>query len=241
MNDRTTSHDRVLARRHAEGWMFLLEAARDQRTTGAIAPSGPALARALTDPVRVLGPRPLAILEAGAGTGAVTRALIPQLSSGSRLDIVDANPRFTARLRHLVATHPHLAGRPRQVRVHQTFIEQLDTAQRYDVIVSGLPLTNFAPHQVETIMSRYMELLHPGGTLTYFAYRGTLKARALLASRAEARRHAAVGEVMGSYQRRYATGCWTVWANLPPAHVWHLRRPLASHREQEHPPTGARR
>ncbi|CAL9282587.1 hypothetical protein [Streptomyces sp. SudanB52_2052] len=32
---------------------------------------------------------------------------------------------------------------------------------------------------------------------------------------------------MAAYQRAYATGRWTVWANLPPAHVWHLRRPLA--------------
>jgi hypothetical protein len=77
-------------------------------------------------------------------------------------------------------------------------------------------------------MARYMELLHPGGTLTYFAYLGTRKARALTASRAEARRHAAVDEIMATYQRTYATGRWTVWANLPPAYVWHLQRPLVS-------------
>ncbi|MFI6661460.1 class I SAM-dependent methyltransferase [Streptomyces sp. NPDC050523] len=228
MDDWTTSHDRVLAQRQADGWMFLIEAARDLRTTGAIAPSGRALARALTDPVRAQTSRPLAVLEAGAGTGPVTRALIPQLSGGSRLDIVEANPRFAAQLRRLVATHPDLVHVSGRVSVHETFVEQLDTDQRYDVIVSGLPLTNFAPAQVERIMARYMDLLHPGGTLTYFAYVGTRRARALTASRAEARRHSAVDEVMAAYQRAYATGRWTVWANLPPAHVWHLRRPLVS-------------
>ncbi|MFI1734106.1 class I SAM-dependent methyltransferase [Streptomyces acidicola] len=228
MNDWTTSHDRVLAQRNAEGWMFLIEAARDMRTTGAIAPSGKALARALTAPVRTQAPSPLAVLEAGAGTGAVTRTLIPELPHGSRLDIVEANPRFAGRLRDLVATHPHLAARPAQVTVHQTYVEQLDTDQRYDVIVSGLPLTNFTPVQVERIMARYMGLLHPGGTLTYFAYLGTRRARALTASRAEARRHAAVDEIMATYQRTYATGRWTVWANVPPAYVWHLQRPLVS-------------
>jgi phospholipid N-methyltransferase len=234
MNDRTTSHDRVLAQRHAEGWMFLIEAARDLRTTGAVAPSGKALARALTDPLRAGAPRPLAVLEAGAGTGAVTRALIPRLPRGSRLDIVEANPRFATKLCHLVATHPHLAGRPGQATVHQTYVEDLSPDQRYDVIVSGLPLTNFTSVQVERIMARYMEMLHPGGTLTYFAYLGTRAARALAASRAEARRHAAVDEVMAAYQRSYATGRWTVWANLPPAHVWHLQRPLGSSpRDQE--------
>ncbi|MGW2261587.1 class I SAM-dependent methyltransferase [Streptomyces sp. NPDC001780] len=225
MNDWTTSHDRVLAQRHAEGWMFLIEAARDMRTTGAIAPSSKALARALTSPLRAQPSRPLVVLEAGAGTGAVTCALIPHLSRGSHLDIVESNPRFTARLDRLAATHPHLAGHAGKATVHQTCVEQLDTTHRYDVIISGLPLTNFPPQQVERIMARYMDLLHPGGTLAYYAYLGTRTARALTASRAALRRHAAVDEIMTGYQRAYATGRWTVWANLPPAHVWHLQRP----------------
>lgn len=233
MTNWSTSHDRVLAQRRAEGWLFLIESAQDLRTTGAIAPSGRALARALTEPVRLQAPRPLSVLEAGAGTGAVTRALIPQLTRGSRLDIVEANPRFAGRLRGLVAAHPHLAGGQARVDVHQMYVEELDTDQRYDVIVSGLPLTNFTPAQVDRIMNRYLELLHPGGTLTYFAYLGTRKARALTASRAEARRHAAVDEVMAAYQSAYAIGRWTMWANLPPAYVWHLRRPLASSYDQE--------
>ncbi|MGW2280472.1 class I SAM-dependent methyltransferase [Streptomyces sp. NPDC001770] len=228
MDDWTASHDRVLARRNAEGWMFLLEAARDLRTTGAIAPSGRALARLLTDPVQEHGTRPLNVLEAGAGTGSVTRTLISRLSPGSRLDIVEANARFASRLRQLVHTHPQLAGGSERARVHHTLVEQLDTHRPYDVIVSGLPFTNFAPDQVETIMDRYMNLLHPGGTLTYFAYRGTRWARALTASRAQARRHRAVEEVLAGYQRRYATGRWTVWGNLPPANVWQLRRPARS-------------
>ncbi|WP_395571931.1 class I SAM-dependent methyltransferase [Streptomyces sp. BK79] len=225
MDDWTTSHDRVLAQRNAEGWTFLLEAARDLRTTGALAPSSKALARLLTDPVDEHGAHPLNVLEAGAGTGSVTRTLIARLSLGSRLDIVEANPRFAARLRGLVRSHPHLTGERDRIRVHQAFVEDLDTDRHYDVIVSGLPFTNFTPAQVETIMGRYLELLQPGGTLTYFAYRGTRYARTLTASPAEARRHRAVEDVLAGYQRRYATGCWSVWGNLPPAKVWYLHRP----------------
>ncbi|WP_399085615.1 class I SAM-dependent methyltransferase [Streptomyces sp. BBFR2] len=225
MNNWTTSYERAPARRRAEGWMFLLEAARDMRTVGALTPSGRALAHALTRPVRDRAPHPTAVLEAGSGTGAVTRALIPQLPLGSRLDVVEANRRFAARLRVLAASHPHLAGRREQVRVHQGYVESFEAGRRYDVIISGLPLTNFPPQHVDRIMARYMDLLHPGGTLTYFAYIGTRRARALLASRAEACRHAAVDEVMSDYQRRYAVGRWQVWANLPPAYVWQLRRP----------------
>ncbi|MEW5625420.1 methyltransferase domain-containing protein [Streptomyces hydrogenans] len=225
MDDWTTSHERVLAQRNAEGWMFLIEAARDLRATGAVAPSGKALARLLTDPVQEHGTRPLNILEAGAGTGSVTRTLIPRLSPGSRLDIVEANARFAARLHHLARVHPLLAGWSERVSVHHALVEQFDTDRSYDVIVSGLPFTNFTPAQVETIMDRYMGLLQPGGTLTYFAYRGTRYARALTSSRASVRRHHEVEEVLVGYQSRYAVGCWTVWGNLPPAHVWQLRRP----------------
>ncbi|MDT0446585.1 class I SAM-dependent methyltransferase [Streptomyces johnsoniae] len=228
MDDWTTSHDPAPAPRKAEGLTFLIEAARDLRTTGAIAPSGDALARLLTEPVRARPGGPLNVLEAGAGTGAVTRTLIPQLPAGSSLDVVEANPRFAERLRHLARTRPRPAGGAgghARVRVHATRVEHLVPARRYDVIVSGLPFANFRPDVVGTIMDRYLELLRPGGTLTYFAYCGTRPARGLLASRAEARRHRAAEEVLAAYQRRYATGCWTVWANLPPAKVWHLRRP----------------
>jgi phosphatidylethanolamine/phosphatidyl-N-methylethanolamine N-methyltransferase len=237
MDDWTTSHDRVLAQRHAEGWMFLLEAARDARTTGAVAPSGKALARALTDPVDTKTPRPLNILEAGAGTGAVTRTLIRRLPPGSRLDIAEVNPRFAARLRHLAAAHPQIAADRKQVRVHTTRVEDLDTDRRYDVIVSGLPFANFAPRQVETIMDRYLELLLPGAALTYFAYLGTRKAHTLLAARSQARRHRAVERVLATYRRRYATGCRTVWANLPPARVWQLTRPAPAAPSPRHAAT----
>ncbi|WP_225728144.1 MULTISPECIES: methyltransferase domain-containing protein [unclassified Nocardia] len=209
-------------RRHrfSEYLEFVAEAILDPRATGAIAPSGRALARLLTEPVRAEQDRPLRILEVGAGTGAVTRALLPLLRADSELDIVEANPRFAELLRELAD-----AAGPR-VRLHRTLVEELETSRRYDVIVSGLPFTNFEPHQVDSIMGRYFELLRPGGVLTYFAYRGTATARGLLSSRSEALRHRRVEAVLDGYRRRYALGCRTAWLNLPPARVHRLCRPV---------------
>lgn len=224
---------RRTARRPVESWAFLLEAARDLRTVGAVAPSGRALARAMTEPVGTHAGGPLTVLEAGAGTGAVTRTLMRRLPPGSRLDIAEANPRFADRLSQLVATERESAVPPEDVRVHAAHVERLETDRGYDVIVSGLPFTNFSPHHVEAIMDRYMELLRPGGVLTYFAYRGTRRARALVASKDQARRHRLVEQTLAGYQRRYATGCATVWANLPPAAVWQLRRPADEHRHAD--------
>jgi phospholipid N-methyltransferase len=234
MNQPTTSHGRVRSQRQGESGpfvTFLREAARDPRSVGAVAPSGKALARALTEPLRARAGRPLHVLEAGAGTGAVTRVLMEQLPLGSRLDIAETNPRFADRLSDLVRTHPCSAGEPSaQVRVHAVPVERLETGRRYDVIVSGLPFTNFTPEHVEAIMNRYLELLHPGGSLTYFAYRGTRRARTLLMSRTQADRHRAVESVLAACRRRYATGRRTVWANLPPATVWQLSRPAQEFR-----------
>ncbi|WP_416223345.1 hypothetical protein [Streptomyces hygroscopicus] len=133
--------------------MFPIEAARDPRTTGAIIPSGEALAHALTDPVRAPAPRPPATLETGAGAGAAT-----------------------------------------------------------------------------------MEMVHPGGTLTYFAYLGTLRARALLASRAEVRRHAAVDGVMASTSAAMppAIGQCGPTCPQPSSGTCNAPLPLPPPRDQQH-------
>ncbi|MFF8785178.1 class I SAM-dependent methyltransferase [Streptomyces sp. NPDC015125] len=204
----------------------MAESVRNHRTVGSIAPSSKSLANLLADPLLKQAPRISNVLEVGAGTGSVTRVLIPRMSRGSRLDIVEANAHFAAHLRRLVRGHPNLPERQEQVRVHNVCVEQLTTDRRYDVIVSGLPFTNFSPRQVEDIMGHYFHLLRPGGTLTYFSYRGSRWVRAFLTSRPEARRQQGVKELLNRYHHQYATGCWTVWGNLPPAKVWQLRRPI---------------
>ncbi|MGW1374171.1 class I SAM-dependent methyltransferase [Streptomyces sp. NPDC002446] len=204
----------------------MAESIRNHRTVGSIAPSSKSLANLLADPLLERAPRNSDVLEVGAGTGSVTRVLLPWMPRGSRLDIVEANAHFAAHLRRLVRGHPNLLEKQEQVRVHDVFVEQLATDRRYDVIVSGLPFANFSPRQVEDIMGRYLELLRPGGTLTYFSYCGSRWVRTLLASRPEARRQRGVKDLLNQYHQKYAVGCWTVWGNLPPAKVWQLRRPV---------------
>ncbi|MFE3884872.1 class I SAM-dependent methyltransferase [Streptomyces lydicus] len=226
MNEKITPRHHARTQRTTEGWDFLVESIRNHRTVGSIAPSSKSLADLMASPLRERAPRVSNVLEVGAGTGSVTRVLLPRISEGSRLDIVEANDHFAAHLRRLVGGCPHLPENQEQVRVHNVGVEQLTIDRRYDVIVSGLPFSNFSPRQVEEIMGRYFHLLRPGGTLTYFSYRGSRFVRTFLTSRPEARRQREVKNLLNRYHHRYATGCWTVWGNLPPAQVWQLRRPL---------------
>ncbi len=81
----------------AELRLFLREGLRDPPRVGAVAPSSPALVRALVA-AAVTSTRPVRVLEVGAGTGRATRALADGLAPGSRLDVVESNPRFAEHL-----------------------------------------------------------------------------------------------------------------------------------------------
>ncbi len=207
---------------------FLREAARTPHTTGAVAASSPWLAARLAAPLaremRRSG-RPAAVLEVGAGTGPVTRALAGLLRPADHLDVVEINPRFVAALNGALRTDATLSAAADRIRILPGSITDVLLDRRYDGVVSGLPFTNFEPDEVRTILDRYLSVLRPGGHLTYFAYLGTAPARALVAGRSETARHRAVAGVLAEYGKRYGQGRSTVWRNLPPAYVHHLRAP----------------
>ncbi|MBD0689701.1 hypothetical protein BG452_06815 [Streptomyces sp. CBMA123] len=223
--------------------LFLAEALRTFQDTGALAPSGPDLVNALAVPATSRPNRPISVLEVGAGTGVVTRRLAQVLRPGDRLHVVEANPRFAERLRE----DPVLAGRRPGVglRLSACRVEELPEAAgapgpdggeegdgdhgkgggRYDVIVSGLPFTNFEPAVVRDILDLYLRLLAPGGELTYFGYLGTTMARTLTSGPRRGARHRAVVRLLRRFEATYGLGERTVWRNLPPARAYLLRSP----------------
>ncbi|WUH92279.1 methyltransferase [Streptomyces sp. NBC_00433] len=214
----------------ADAALFLTETARTFHTTGAVAPSSRRLSRALAAPLLTPRPgrQPLAVLEVGAGTGAVSRVLANRLRPGDTLDLVEANPRFANRLRadrrlEVDGERIRLIEQPVGELAHGGLGNGLGSG-RYDVIVSGLPFANFLPHEVAEALAFYRVALKPGGHLTYFAYRGTSRARALVPARRAADRRRAVLDTLAHWRQSHdAVDSRTVWANLPPARVWHLR------------------
>ncbi|MFF2612963.1 class I SAM-dependent methyltransferase [Kitasatospora sp. NPDC058046] len=217
--------------------LFLAEALRTFHDTGALAPSGPELVNALVVPVTSRPNRPISVLEVGAGTGVVTRRLAQVLRPGDRLHVVEANPRFAERLREdpvLAARHPGVGLRLSACRVEELpecrrpapeGARAEDRGQRYDVIVSGLPFTNFEPAQVRDILDLYLRLLAPGGELTYFGYLGTTTARSLTSGPRRGARHRAVVRLLRRFEQAYGLGERTVWRNVPPARACLLRSP----------------
>src|SRR3989304_3044733 len=80
--------------------VFLREFRRTFESTGAVLPSGPALAAALARYVREgeNGAGARRILEVGPGTGAVTGHIVRAMRDGDRLELVERNDEFVARL-----------------------------------------------------------------------------------------------------------------------------------------------
>ena len=212
-----------MRRRLAEHALFFREFLRNFHTTGAILPSGRNLAAALSRFVGEKSPQPRRILEVGPGTGAVTGHIIARMGATDRLDLVELNSSFVQRLNGRFEHEPAFRVAADRARVLHCPVEELPRAQRYDLIVSGLPLNNFAVSDVERILAALVELLASGGTLSFFEYIAVRPARALVSGRAERERLRGIGEALhgvldGREVRRDA-----VWLNVLPAWVHHVR------------------
>ncbi len=203
--------------------LFFREFLRNFHTTGAIAPSGRWLAAALARFVDQPGRSGRRILEVGPGTGAVTRRIAQAMRPEDRLDLVELNEQFVLRLRERLEHDPTFLPVAERTRVLHCDVEQLDEQAGYDVIVSGLPLNNFTGPVVEAILGRLLGLLEPGGTLSFFEYIGIRRAKGMLTGRTERDRLREITRIMGKAIDQHEFRRDSVWANLPPAWVHHLR------------------
>jgi len=166
--------------------------------TGAVSPSGKALARAMARPVDADSHWP--VLELGPGTGPVTAALIERGVTPERIVALEYNPDFCALL----------VRRFRGLNVVEGDAFDLTgslppgLAGPYAAVVSSLPLLNSPPEARQALISDALGRLLPGGCLIQFSY-GL---------------QPPVPAVEGRFTvERIAL----VLANLPPARVWLYR------------------
>ncbi|GAA2642729.1 methyltransferase domain-containing protein [Dactylosporangium fulvum] len=177
-------------------WEFL----RRPRMTGAVAASSPALARVLTDGLRLEGAR--TVVELGPGAGAVTGTILRRMPAGARLIAVERNGHLAERLAR------RYRGRPVEV-IHASADRLADLVPApVDAVVSGLPWTVMPPPVRRRILDAVGAVLAEDGGFTTFAY-------VHAAWTPPGRRFADDLAV----RFRSVERTRVVWANLPPAFV----------------------
>jgi phospholipid N-methyltransferase len=163
------------------------------------------------------------ILEVGPGTGAVTRRILAAMGPEDQADLVELNDRFVAHLRQCIDCDPQFQQAKGRVRVLHCAVEELPPGGDYDLIISGLPLNNFTPAEVERILHTLAGLLRPGGTLSFFQYIAIRRARALVSGRVERERLRGIGLALDAVLRPHEVRRDWIWPNIPPAWVHHVR------------------
>jgi phospholipid N-methyltransferase len=208
--------------------IFFRQFIEDFYHVGAILPSSRALARA---GAAYLAQKqgPVQALEAGAGTGAFTREILPLLEAGDALDVVEINPHLMAYLRQRFKQAADFQVKP---GVEVTFINDdirnIDPHKSYDYIISALPLTNFPPALVEEILSRMVAALKPGGVFSYVKYIFIGRLKYLFGSQKTRAAMTETQEIIKRFAGQYQLEQRMVLLNAPPTWVYYWQKPKNS-------------
>ncbi len=133
-------------------------------STGAVMPSGKALARTMASYVDVQSSGP--VIELGPGTGPVTEALVQHGVDPARLILVEFNPVFCRLLRTRYPAATVVQGDAYRLRrLLETYVREPAAA-----VVSGLPLVTKPLRTRLRLISDAMGLLAPAAPFIQFTY-----------------------------------------------------------------------
>ncbi len=156
--------DKTSRRGLADSARFLKSLVAAPRLTGAVAPSGRALAHAMATATG--SPSQGLVVELGPGTGPVTRALIETGVASQRLVLVEYDPEFCRLLRRRFAPAAIVEGDAYDLsHTLAPFARQPIAA-----VVSSLPLLNQPPTRRTKLIADAFALMGPAGVFVQFTY-----------------------------------------------------------------------
>lgn len=173
--------------------------------------------------------QPKTVLEVGAGTGTVTKFLVEALGPNDTLVICEINPSFVNFLAKRLRTDPHFSGSKAQIQVICASVLDLPASTKFNHIISSLPMSAFSHSATERIFDKYLEMLHPGGSLSFIEYSHIRRLRCWVAQNTRiGRSFLAVGETIERFIKCYSLNETVIWKNFPPATVHHLGQSSAT-------------
>lgn len=201
---------------------FFREFRQRYHTTGSITPSSRFLARAIASELRRKS-RPVRVLEAGPGTGALTREIVRYIGPHDRFDLVELSDSFVSTLYERFNRDPPFRRIRDRVRIFHGPVQAVQASEPYDYIISGLPLNNFSTPLVREIFASFQRLLADDGVLSYFEYLWLRDLRLPFLNRSERFRLLRIGYLFDAVLDRFEFRRDEVYVNFPPAVVHHLR------------------
>jgi phosphatidylethanolamine/phosphatidyl-N-methylethanolamine N-methyltransferase len=165
-------------------------------------PSGRRLSAAIASLVDLRTRDP--ILELGAGTGAVTKALLARGLPEQRLIAIESDPVFAGRLR---AKFPRLRILKGDAFVFDEVVRRAGYEGPFGAIVSGLPILSQPAEKRAALLARALANMKPGSSFIQFSYgaRAPIMPWGRITARCAAR----------------------VWQSFPPMHIWVYRSHVA--------------
>ena len=167
---------------------------------GAIAPSSCGLAELITSKITVAS---APILELGPGTGVFTRALLARGIPENRLSLVECETRFAHILQVLFP-----AARVLSMDAARLSAVHLFDDERVGAVISGLPLVSMTGKKRIAILNAAFRHMRPGAGFYQFTYGPRCPVPRSVLDR------------LGLKAKRMGT----VFANIPPASVYRIRR-----------------
>ncbi len=184
-----------------KGWLA------NPKGVGAIAPSSPAVAKKMADVVRPDNQK--MVMELGPGTGVFTEAILARGVPSANLIAIEYNESFLPGLRRrfpdVTFIHGDAFDIARIVAEHSREHSGGQPVEKFDAIISGLPLLNFSLDQRFQFVETMLDQLEPGRPLVQFSY--------------------GLGPPVPDHSRQFVVErLATVLGNLPPARIWSYRR-----------------
>jgi phosphatidylethanolamine/phosphatidyl-N-methylethanolamine N-methyltransferase len=146
------------------GMTFYLGWLKNPKRVGAIAPTSTGMARKMASVVRPESDLP--VLELGPGTGVITKAILERGVAPEKVVSVEYSQSFLPGLKRQFPGVEFVYGDALNI----SQIARDLGIERFDSIVSALPLLNFPVDQRTHLVKEMMNLLAPGRPMIQFSY-----------------------------------------------------------------------
>ncbi len=202
---------------------FFWQIAKHPKRIGAFAPCSTFTAKALTKHIKEKANNtndPIYVLEVGAGSGVITKEIIQTLESAGvpyHVDCIEIDGTLCAVLEDTFASD--------QVSIHKQDIRTWQWEEKYDFIISTIPLMQFVfdVEDVQTILENYKNWAKDGAVVSYVTHILIPHLASWFLKGEKKEVYIKKMKFIESFRSNYLFDTQKVWRNCAPLYVYHMQ------------------